>query len=109
MEESNADLRLHSTSPLIFTIDGSVMKALKIACDEFGAAGGDMRDFDITIAEKIEQNESKDDADGILIVTFMGKLLPRKRGLGTANRIPGSITYFISKEKFKIIKAQEIK
>lgn len=67
-----------------------------------------MRDFDITIAEKIEQNESKNDADGILIVTFMGKLLPRKSGLGTANRIPGSITYFISKDKLKIIKEQGI-
>jgi hypothetical protein len=40
---------------------------------------------------------------------FMGKLSPGKRGLGTANRVPGSVTYFISKEEWKIIKEQGIR
>jgi hypothetical protein len=42
-------------------------------------------------------------------VMFMGKLSPGKRGLGTANRAPGSVTYFISKEESKIIKEQGIR
>lgn len=39
----------------------------------------------------------------------MGKITPGKIGLGTANRNPGSVTYFISGEKWIIIKEQGIK
>jgi hypothetical protein len=40
---------------------------------------------------------------------FMGKLSSGKRGLGTTNRVPGSVTYFISKEEWKIINEQGIR
>lgn len=83
------------------------MKALKIACDEFVASGKDLRDFNITISEETDKNTG--DANDIFIVTFMGKLTLGKRGLGTANRIPGSLIFFISREKWKIIKEQGIK
>ena len=83
------------------------MKALKVACDEFTKSGKDMREFNVNISE--ETNKTENDSDDIYIVTFMGKLLPGKRGLGTANRIPGSATYFISKERWEIIKEQGMK
>ena len=107
MEKASAEPMLHSNSPSVLSIDGSTMRALTIACDEFVASGKDLRDFNITISE--ETNKNTDGANDIFIVKFMGKLTPGKRGLGTANRVPGSITFFISREKWKIIKEQGIK
>ena len=85
------------------------MKALKIACDEFVVSGKNIREFNIIISEKSNKANEKNEAGGIFTVTFMGKFIPGKRGLGTANRIPGSVTYFISREKWIIIKEQGIK
>jgi len=109
MEKVNYEPMFQSNSPSILSIDGSAMKALKIACDEFVVSGKDIREFNVIISEKINETNDKNEADGIFTVTFMGKLIPRKRGLGTANRIPGSVTYFISREKLIIIKEQGIK
>jgi hypothetical protein len=107
MENANAEPIFKLASPSMLTIDGSAMKALKIASDEFVASGRDMREFHITIS--IETDKNKNDAEAIFIVTFMGKLTPGKRGLGTANRVPGSVTYFISREEWEIIKEQGVK
>jgi hypothetical protein len=107
MEKANSEPIFHLNSPSVLSIDGSAMKALKIASDEFVASGRDMGEFNITISEKADNN--KNDADDMFIVTFMGKLSPGKRGLGTANRVPGSVTYFISREKWKIVKEQGVK
>lgn len=107
MEKTNAEPIFQSNSPSMLSIDESAMKALKIACDEFLMSGKDMREFNITISEKNDKNETV--ADNMFIVTFMGKLSPGKKGLGTANRFPGSVTYFISREKWKIIKEQGIR
>jgi hypothetical protein len=107
MEKTNAEPMFQSHSPSVLSIDGSAMKALKVACDEFATSRKDMREFNVSISE--ETDKSKNDSDEMYIVTFMGKLLPGKRGLGTANRVPGSVTYFISRENWKIIKEQGIK
>ena len=80
------------------------MKALKIACDEFITTGRDMSGFDISLYTRADND--KPDTHDVFIVTLMGKLSPGKRGLGTANRVPGSVTYFISKETWQIIKEQ---
>jgi len=56
-----------------------------------------VREFTIIISEKTEEN--KNGSNEIFSVMFMGKLSPGKRGLGTANRVPDSATYFISKEE----------
>ena len=106
MEKTNADPMSASNSTIIFSIDGHTMEALKIACDEFLVSGKDVREFDITLSKKnIEENH----ADEIFIVTFMGKLSPGKRGLGTENRVPGSVIYFISIKNGKIIEEQGIR
>lgn len=108
MEKANAEPMFQSRSNSVLSIDGSAVKALKVACDEFIKNGKDISEFDITISE--EANKSTNGADDMLVVTFMGKFLPgKKRGLGTANRVPGSVTYFVSREKSKIIKEQGIK
>jgi hypothetical protein len=107
MQNANSEPMFRIPSPSVLSIDGSAMKALKIACDDFVKSGKDVREFTITISEKTDKN--KNDSNDIFIVTFMGKLSPGKRGLGTANRAPGSVTYFISKEEWKIIKEQGIK
>jgi len=73
------------------------MRALKIAFDHFLKSGEDVRELTITISEKTEEN--KNGSNEIFSVMFMGKLSPGKRGLGTANRIPDSVTYFISKKE----------
>lgn len=73
------------------------MRALKIAFDHFLKSGKDVRELTITISEKTEEN--KNGSNEIFSVMFMGKLSPGKRGLGTANRIPDSVTYFISKKE----------
>jgi len=109
MEKANSEPMFQSNSPTILSIDGSAMKALKIACDEFAENGKDIRGFNITISEKINETNDKNETEGIFTVTFMGKLTPGKRGLGTANRTLGSVTYFISREKWIIIKEQGIK
>lgn len=96
-----------SDSPSSFSTDGETIKALKIACDDFLVNGKDVKDFNVILSNEIEEN--KTDEDDLLIITFMGKLAPGKRGLGTANRAPGSITYFVSKTKWKIIKKQGIR
>lgn len=107
MEKANAEPMFQLHSPSVLSIEGSAMKALKIACDEFVASGKDMREFNVYISE--EDDEIKNDADDTYVVTFMGKLLAGKRGLGTANRVPGSVTYFVSRKEWKIIKEQGIK
>jgi hypothetical protein len=107
MEKAHSEPIFQLNSPSVLSIDGSAMKALKIASDEFVAGGRDMREFNITISEKTNNNQN--DADDMFIVTFMGKLSPGKRGLGAANRVPGSVTYFISREEWKIIKEQGVK
>ena len=83
------------------------MKALKIACDEFLKGEADIQNFDINIST--EPNQLNNGEDGIFVVTFMGKLFPGKRGLGAANRFPGSATYFVSKKEWRIIKEQGVK
>jgi hypothetical protein len=107
MEKSNAEPIFQPHSPSVLSIDGSAMKALKVACDVYTKRGKDL----LYLIEKISHktNTTQNDSDDIYIVTFMGKLLPGKRGLGTANRIPGSATYFISKERWEIIKEQGMK
>ncbi len=107
MDKTNAEPMFKTNSPSMLSIDGRAMKALKIACDEFLVGGKDIREFNIIISEQSAKNEH--DVDDIFVVTFMGKLAPGKRGLGTANRVPGSVTYFISREKWKIIKEQGIR
>lgn len=107
MENTKSEPVFQSHSPSAFSIDGSTMKALKIACDEFLVSGNDIREFNVTISEA--DDKSKKDSGDILIVTFMGKISQGKRGLGTANRVPGSVTYFVSREKWKIVKEQGIK
>lgn len=107
MNNTNAEPMFQSSSPSVLSIDGSAMKALKIACDEFLASGKDLRDFNVTISEKTDAHEGN--AGDIFVVTFMGKLAPGKRGLGTANRAPGSVSYFVSREKWEIVKEQGIK
>ena len=107
MEKTNAEPMFQSNSHSMLSIDGSAMKALKIACDQFLLSGKDLREFKITISEK--NDGDKNHADEMFTVTFMGKLSPGKRGIGTANRVPGSVTYFISREKWEIIKEQGIR
>lgn len=106
MKEADCEPIVQQHPPPVLTIEGSTMKALKIASDEFAASGLDVRNFNVTIAEKAGEQEND---DTVFIVTFMGKLSPGKRGLGTANRVPGSVIYFISKEKWKVIKEQGVK
>jgi hypothetical protein len=65
-----------------------------------------MSDFTVTLSEKADENNGTDDT---FIVTFAGKFWPGKRGLGTANRVPGSVTYFICRDNWKIVKEQGIK
>lgn len=96
----------HYTSPDGISIDGDAMQALKIASDRFVTNGKNLRDFTVTLSVEAGKNC---DAGEIFMVTFIGKLTSGKRGLGTANRVPGSITYYISKEKWEIIKEQGIK
>jgi len=79
------------------------MRALKIAYDDFVKSGKDVREFTITISEKTEEN--KNGSNEFFSMMFMGKLSPGKRGLGTSNRIPGSVTYFISKDNGKLLKS----
>lgn len=107
MKNIKAEQMFQLHSPTEISIDGRAMKALKIACDEFLVSGKDIREFNITISENADKK--KNDVDNILIVTFMGKLSPSKRGLGTANRVPGSVIYFVSRENWKIIKEQGVK
>lgn len=76
MEKVNYEQMFQSNSPSILSIDGSVMNALKIACDEFAENGEDMREFNIIISEKINETNEKNEAEGIFTVTFMGKLTP---------------------------------
>jgi hypothetical protein len=107
MEKANSEPMFQIPSPSVLFIDGNAMRALKIAYDAFATSGKDVSEFTITISEKPEEN--KNGSNEIFIVMFMGKLSPGKRGLGTANRVPGSVTYFISKEEWKIIKEQGIR
>lgn len=107
MDKAGAEPMFQSHSPYVLSITGSVLQALKIACDKFLASGKDLRDFTITMSQTTGENET--DAQHMFVVTFMGKLAPGRRGLGTANRVPGSLTYFISREEWKIIKEQGIK
>jgi hypothetical protein len=107
MEKANSEPTFQIPSPPVLFIDGNAMRALKIAYDDFANSGKDVSEFTITISEKPEEN--KNGSNEIFIVMFMGKLSPGKRGLGTANRVPGSVTYFISKEEWKIIKEQGIR
>lgn len=109
MEKANSEPMFQSNPRSIVSIDGSALKALKIAYDKFVLSGKDMREFNITISEEINKTNDKKEVDGIFNVTFMGKLMPGKRGLGTENCTPGSVTYFISREKWIIIKEQGIK
>ena len=106
MEKANSEPTFQIPSPPVLFIDGNAMRALKIVYDDFANSGKDVSEFTITISEKPE--EKKNCSNEILIVTFMGKLSPGKRGLGTANRVPGSVT-FISKEEWKIIKEQGVR
>ncbi|MBA4053345.1 MAG: hypothetical protein C0490_01400 [Marivirga sp.] len=107
MEKANPEPMFQIPSPSVIFIDGNAMRALKIAYDDFLKSGKDVREFTIIISEKTEEN--KNGSNEIFSVMFMGKLSPGKRGLGTANRVPGSATYFISKEEWKIIKEQGIR
>jgi hypothetical protein len=107
MEKGNSEPMFQKPSPSVVFIDGNAMRALKIAYDDFVKSGKDIREFTITISEKTEEN--KNGSNEIFSVMFMGKLSLGKRGLGTANRAPGSVTYFISKEESKIIKEQGIR
>jgi hypothetical protein len=47
--------------------------------------------------------KNKNDADDMFVVTFMGAPSPRKRGFGTGNRVPDSVTYFISQKTREIL------
>ncbi len=107
MKNASSEPMFQTNSPSVLSISGSAMQALKIACDEFVASGKDLHDFTITISQ--ENGKTETYTNDLFVVTFMGKLTPGKRGLGTANRAPGSVTYFISKENGKIIKEQGIK
>jgi hypothetical protein len=107
MEKANSEPIFQLNSHSVLSIDGSAMKALKIASDEFLVDGRDLNEFNVTISEKTGGN--KNEFDDVFIVTFMGKLYPGKRGLGTANRVPGSVTYFISRTQWKIIKEQGVR
>jgi hypothetical protein len=107
MEQANSEPMFKINSSSVLTIDGSAMKALKTACDEFLKSGKDIREFTIGISEETDKNENE--VNDRFIVTFMGKLAPGKRGLGTANRVPGSVTYLISRRTWEIIKEQGIK
>jgi len=107
MEKANPEPMFQIPSPSVIFIDGNAMRTLKIAYDDFLKSGKDLREFTIIISEKTEEN--KNGSNEIFSVMFMGKLSPRKRGLGTANRVPDSATYFISKEEWKIIKEQGIR
>ena len=107
----NSDLAsmFHSNEPSTLSIDGSAMKALKIACDEFLASEKDVCEFIITISNRNHDTENEGHFNDIFIVTFLGKLAPGKRGLGSANRVPGSVSYFISRDSWEIIREQGIK
>jgi len=107
MEKANPEPMFQIPSPSVIFIDGNAMRALKIAYDDFLKSGKDVREFTITISKKTEEN--KNGSNEIFSVMFMGKLSPGKTGLGTANRVPGSVTYFISEEEWKIIKEQGIR
>lgn len=107
MKSSNSEPKFEIDLPSAHSIGGSAMKALKIACDEFSKGDLDMQNFNISISEEIDSTNLG--GDDVFVVTFLGKLSPGKRGLGTANRAPGSVTYFISKKKWKIIKEQGIR
>lgn len=97
MDDAGAEPMFQSTSPSVLSISGSATKALKIAFDKFAVGGKDVRDFDVIISERL--NEDAADSADIFIVTFMGKLAPGKMGLGTANRVSGSPSYFIFRER----------
>jgi len=107
MEKAYAEPLFQSNSPSVLSINGFAVQALKVACDEFIAGGKDLSGFTITISRQTEKN--KIDTNDIFVVTFMGNLTSGTRGLGTANRVPGSITYFISSEKWDIVKEQGVK
>ena len=109
MEEVKFEPMFKSISPSILSIDGRAMKALKIACDEFEISGKDLREFNIITSEETDAGKRDNYGADVFVVTFMGKLSPGKRGLGTANRVPGSVTYIISKDKWKIVKEQGIR
>lgn len=57
----------------------------------------------------LKKLEKKNGSNEIFSVMLMRKLLTGKRGLGTENRVPGSVTYFISTKEWKIIKEQGIR
>jgi len=107
MKKAGAKPMFQSNSPYVLSLSGSALQALRIACDKFLVSGKDLRDFTITISQATEESES--DAQHMFVVTFMGNLAPGRRGLGTANRVPGSLTYFITRKEWKIIKEQGIK
>jgi len=108
MQNAHAAAISQVRSPSELSIDGTIMKALKIAYDEFAKSGKDIQDFTLSISKENDKNENH--GNEVYVVTFMGKLLPGKtRGLGTANRIPGSVTYFVSAEKWTISKEQGVR
>lgn len=57
MAKTNAEPMFKSNSPSTLSIDGSAMKALKIACDEFLVSGKDIREFNINISEKLTKTK----------------------------------------------------
>jgi len=57
MEKANSEPMFQIPSPSVVFIDGNAMRALKIAYDHFLKSGKDVREFTITISEKLKKTK----------------------------------------------------
>ena len=57
MEKGNSEPMFQKPSPSVVFIDGNAMRALKIAYDDFVKSGKDIREFTITISEKLKKTK----------------------------------------------------
>jgi hypothetical protein len=56
-EKANSEPMFQIPSPSVVFIDGNAMRALKIAYDDFVKSGKDIREFTITISEKLKKTK----------------------------------------------------
>ncbi|KVC78133.1 hypothetical protein WI75_13900 [Burkholderia ubonensis] len=87
------------------TLNTATIVGLRSAYEDFEKSGQDINNFEIAISERKASNGEGVDGKDVIGVTFLAKLIPGQRGLGSANRLGKSISYAISPESGKILGA----
>ena len=95
MNTASAENLFESFNSHTLELNTIAVLSISNALERFKKTNQNLENFHVTLEAELE--------DGVILISFTGKLAPGKKGLGQANSLGRSFTYRASRSDGKII------